>query len=118
MTVWKASFPTMNEAVQNEAKLLGALGLCVRAGKVIFGTPMICDAMRRGKQKPVLVLEAGDTSENTHKRLTDKCKFYGVRHVRMECDGERLAAAVGKTGALAAVAITDPQMSRMAEAYI
>ena len=104
---------------EKEARLLGAVGLCVRAGKVIFGTPMVCEAMRRGgKQAPVLVLEAADTSDNTHKRLCDKCTFYRVRHVRLSCDGQRLAAAVGKTGVLAAVAVTDEQMSRMAEAYI
>ena len=32
----------------NEKKLLGALGLCSRARKLIFGVPMICEAMRGG----------------------------------------------------------------------
>ena len=36
-------------------KILSALGLCVRAGKVIFGVPMICDALKKGgANKPVL----------------------------------------------------------------
>jgi len=106
-------------ARKDEDKLLRAIGLCVRAGKVLFGAPMVCEAMRQGKrQSPVLVLEAADTSENTHKRLTDKCGFYGVRHVRLTCNGEILARAVGKTGNLAAVAITDTEMSHMAEKYI
>ena len=120
MTEWKGSSAIMNETGQkDETRLLRSVGLCVRAGKAIFGTPMVCEAMRRGgKQMPVLVLEAGDTSENTHKKLTDKCQFYGVRHVRLSCSGEILAAAVGKTGALAAVAITDKEMSRMAEQSI
>lgn len=120
MTGWKVSFRIMNEADRrDEVKLLRSLGLCVRAGKTVFGTPMVCEAMRKGgKQAPVLVIEAGDTSENTHKKLTDKCQFYGVRQIRLSCDGETLAAAVGKTGSLAAVAITDKEMCRMAEQYI
>ncbi len=103
---------------QREEKLLSCLGLCVRAGKVIFGAPMVCDAMRRGgKQSPVSVFEAADTSENTHKRLTDKCEFYKVKHIRLECSGERLAEALGKRSFLAAVAVTDEKMSMMVERY-
>ncbi len=104
----------------NEKKLLTTLGLCVRAGKVIFGVPMICDAMRRGGHgKPVLVLEASDTSENTHKRISDKCTWYQAKHIQLkETDGAALAAALGRTSSLAAVALTDPDMSRMAEKYL
>jgi len=106
------------DSVRTE-RLLGALGLCVRAGKVIFGVPMICDAMRKGgKNAPILVIEAADTSENTHKRIADKTAYYKVRTVRIDCDGATLASALGKTSSLAAIAITDAQMCRMVEKYI
>ena len=102
-----------------EAKLLGALGLCARARKLIFGVPMICDALRKGgKDFPIIIFEASDTSENTHKRIADKSAYYKVRTVRMDCDGATLALALGKTSSLAAVAITDVQMARMVEKYI
>ena len=105
--------------LENEKKLLGALGLCARARKLIFGVPMICDAMRNGgKNFPQLVFEASDTSENTHKKIADKTAYYKVRTVRLKCDGATLASALGKTSSLAAVAITDEQMCRMAEKYI
>ncbi len=104
---------------QKEKKLLATLGLCVRAGKVIFGVPMICESLRRGgSSAPVLVLEAADTSDNTHKRISDKCKYYQVKHIRLSCDGTTLAAALGKSSSLAAVAVTDPQMSEMTERYL
>ncbi|MBQ9086483.1 MAG: ribosomal L7Ae/L30e/S12e/Gadd45 family protein [Clostridia bacterium] len=103
----------------HEARLLSGLGLCVRAGKVIFGVPMICDAMRKGGSgMPVLVLEAADTSENTHKRITDKCVFYQVKHVRLGCSGATLATALGKTSFLAAVAVTDAGMTGLVEKYL
>ena len=102
-----------------EKKLLSTLGLCVRAGKVIFGVPMICESLRRGgANAPCLVLEASDTSENTSKRISDKCKYYQVKHVRLRCDGATLARALGKTSSLAAVALTDPKMSELAERYL
>lgn len=100
-------------------RILSALGLCVRAGKIIFGVPMICDALKKGgASKPVLIIEASDTSEGTHKKIADKSAFYQVRTVRIDCDGATLASALGKTSSLAAVAITDEQMCRMAEKYI
>ena len=103
----------------NEEKLLASLGLCARARKLIFGVPMICDAMRRGgKNAPQIVLEASDTSENTHKKIADKTAYYKVRTVRLKCDGATLASALGKTSSLAAVAVSDIQMCRMVEKYI
>ena len=125
MKKWKESFLKMCDGVTaeqmeaREKKLLSTLGLCVRAGKVIFGVPMICDAMRRsGMGRPVAVFEAADTSENTHKRLSDKCEYYKIKRIRLECDGVTLAAALGKTSSLGAVAVTDEKMSAMVEKYI
>ena len=107
----------MNEA--QEKKLLGSLGLCARAGKLIFGVPMICDAMRRGGAgTPHIVLEASDTSENTHKKISDKCKYYQVRQVRLSCDGATLASALGKTSSLAAVAVADPSFCTLIESVL
>ena len=109
--------PLTEEA--KERKLLSGLGLCVRAGKVIFGVPMICEALRHGgSTAPQLVFEASDTSENTSKRISDKCKYYQVKHIQLSCDGATLARALGKTSSLAAVAISDPKMSEMLERYL
>ena len=80
---------------------------------------MICDALKRSeKNAPFLVLEAADTSENTHKRITDKCIYYKKCHVRLICTGEELAAAVGKSASIGAVAITDTNFVRLIEKYI
>ena len=94
------------------AKTLNALGLCARARKLIFGTPMICEALR-SKQKPLLVLCAADNSENTAKRLRDRCAFYAVETIVLDCDGEMLARALGKSGKLAAVAVSDENLCRL-----
>ncbi len=104
---------------RDEKKLLSSLGLCMKAGKAVLGVPMICEAMKEGGRRlPVTVFEASDTSENTHKKISDKCNFYKVKHIRLECDGVTLAAALGKQSSLAAVAVTDRKMSEMAEKYI
>lgn len=100
--------------MSDTARLLSTIGLCVKAGKVIFGVPMICEALRkRTGNSPVIVLEAADTSENTHKRLCDKCAFYKTELIRLEVGGEQLAAAVGKSAHIGAVAITDKGLSEL-----
>lgn len=104
------------EEAHGEQRLLSALGLCARARKLIYGVPMICEAMRRtGEGRPLLVLEASDTSDNTHKKITDKCSFYQIKHIRLSTDGETLATALGKTSVLAAVAVCDASMQRLVE---
>ena len=102
----------MNENVK---KLLMTLGLGARARAMVFGTDQICDALRSEKKKPFLVIEAMDTSDNTHKKLTDKCAFYGVRLERVDADTAALGHAVGKSSAVAAVAITDSGIARAVE---
>ena len=99
-----------------DTRILGSLGLCSKAGKLIFGVPMIIDAMQKGK-KIYLVIEAGDTSDNTHKKITDKCSFYGVEKIRLDFDGGAIASAVGKSSSLAAVAITDEGFFKMINKY-
>ena len=107
------------EREDGERKLLTALGLCARARKVIFGVPMICEAMKKGgKNIPIIIFESGDTSEGTHKKIADKAAYYKVRTVRLNCDGATLALALGKTSSLAAIAVTDIQMCRMIEKHI
>ena len=90
----------------------GSLGLSSKAGKLIYGVPMIIEAIQKGK-KVYLVIEAGDTSDNTHKKLTDKCSFYGVEKMRIDADGVELASRIGKSSSLAAVAITDESFYKM-----
>ena len=93
-------------------KLLLALGFCARARKLVCGTPLICEALR-SKNKPFLVVESSDNSENTSKRLRDRCAFYGVRLIRLNVNGEQLARAVGKGGRVAACAVMDEQLCRL-----
>lgn len=103
---------TENLGSNSHQKLLSALGLCRKAGKLICGTPLICDALRSAK-KPYAVIMASDNSENTQKKLCDKCGFYGVELIRVELDGNSLSSAIGKSGRISAVAVTDENLCRM-----
>ncbi len=92
-------------------RFIGMLGLARRAGKTVQGTDMICEKMR-AKKKPVLVLVSHSASDATRERLTKKCVFYNVPCLVVEISTEKLGHLIGKSGAIAAVAILDEGFAR------
>ena len=119
------------ENVENiKKRILSALGLAARAGALVCGTDMICDTLRKipesnrnnsnnkntakNRKKVLLVIEASDTSDNTNKKLTDKCSYYRTEHIKTDnIDAATLAHAVGKSGGIAAVALTDENFVKL-----
>lgn len=93
----------------NNNKALSALGMAMRAGKVITGDEIVFKAVRAGKAK--LVIIAGDASDNTKKKFSDKCKSYGVKRFEVY-DRESLGRAIGKADRVV-LAITDVQFAKM-----
>lgn len=93
-------------------RVLSYIGIAQKAGKLVFGTDAVCELLRKGMKNPVFA--ASDVSSATKKKLTDKCTFYGVRLVMLEADTAMLGHAIGKTGAVAAVCITDEGIANAA----
>ena len=89
-----------------KARLLGLIGLCRRAGKTVLGTPRVCEELAK-KKKPPLVLYSEAASPATKKRVESKCRFYGVEAIALPVSTGELAHLLGKTGDLAALAVTD-----------
>ena len=87
------------------------LGLAMRAGKVVIGTEMVCNALpKRGRVK--LVLVARDASDATKKKIRTKCEFYGVAEEESSLDTGELGRLLGKTYGPAAVAVIDEGFAR------
>lgn len=94
--------------IDRKQRLISGIGLCRKAGKTVCGVPMVCDAMRAGgANAPCLVLYPNDCSDNTRKRIVNKCAFYETDARELPIGGGELARAVGKTAELGAVGITD-----------
>lgn len=87
-------------------RFLGLVGLAKRAGRTVTGAPLIFTAMR-SKHPPCLVLVAADASDGAKKKLRTKCEFYKVPLLCTSYTKDALAHAVGNSGEVAAVAITD-----------
>ena len=90
---------------QKNAPLM-ALGLCKKAGALICGTPLVCTALASAKKPEIVVMSTG-ASENTKKKLRDKCTYYGVRLCELDSSPEDISHATGGRASVAAVAICD-----------
>lgn len=86
-------------------KLLGLLGFAARARKLVCGTDLCRDEIRRGRIP--LVLVADDASANTKKRIIDACKYYGTDMCHIPVTASELSDRIGKTGNIAVVGVTD-----------
>ena len=85
------------------------IGMARRAGEVVMGTELVCLAMPKGRVR--LVLISSTASEQTKKKLSEKSDFYGIPWVATEIDSESLGRILGKSGAVAGIAITNASLA-------
>ena len=74
-------------------RLLGMLGLAVRAGKVTYGVFQTEKAINEGKMK--LVVAATDMGESNKRRIESKCSANGVKLIFYSTK-ELLSRSAGK----------------------
>ena len=89
----------------NEVKFLSMLGLAKRASQVIIGTDLVTKALPSNKVK--VVFYAGASSENTKKRITDKCSYYNVKCVKIDTDPVKIGKSIGKDAGVCVVGVTE-----------
>ncbi len=85
------------------------LGLAYRARKLTYGTTNVIKSIRDGSAK--LVIIASDTSDNTKKKITDKCKYYDVPF-KIEFSSVEISNAIGKRNIMT-VSILDSGFKEM-----
>ena len=76
---------------------------------MIIGTDLVCRAMPKGDIK--LVLISGTASAPTKKKLSVKSDFYGIQWIEAVIDTESLGKILGKSGSVAAIAVTDERLA-------
>ncbi|MCM3765726.1 MULTISPECIES: YlxQ family RNA-binding protein [Bacillaceae] len=86
-----------------ENQWMSFLGLANRAGRTISGEELTVKQIQKGNAK--LVLLSADASQNTTKKITDKCNTYEVP-IKMVENRYLLGQAIGKE-ARVVVAVLD-----------
>ena len=74
-------------------KILSLLSIAARGGNIKSGEFQTEDAVKRGAAR--LVIVANDASDNTKKKFSDMCDFYGT-DFKLYSDRESLGGAIGK----------------------
>jgi len=74
-------------------EILNFVGLMKRAGALATGTDLVLTGIRNKKVKFVLI--DASASENTQKKITDKCRYYNIPYIKL-AEGDHLASAIGK----------------------
>lgn len=87
------------------------LGLAARARGVVCGEGAVSDSIRNGRAR--LVIISSDASQNTKKKLCDKCGYYGVSIAELG-DRYTLGACVGRSFAVSA-AVTNAELAKAIE---
>ena len=89
------------------------LGLAMRARKLSTGDSFLEDIR---KKKAKLVVICMDASENTKKKISDKCKYYGIPYVYID-SSVRLNAAIGSYNYMA-IAVLEEGFAKKIETYL
>lgn len=93
--------------MDNKGKILGLLGLALRAGKIQSGEFATEKSVKSGRACMVIVSE--ESSENTKKMFRNMCTYYEVPYYEFGSK-EELGHALGK-GMRASLAIQDEGFS-------
>ncbi len=76
---------------------------------MIIGTDLVTKSLPSGKIK--LVIYAKNSSDNTKKRVTDKCAFYKVKCIEGGLS-EEISSCIGKTGNICVLGIVNDNFSK------
>jgi len=87
-------------------KILTYVGLAAAKRSTIPGADLVIREIRKQKGSICVVL-ASDASERTKKQITDKCTYYNIPLIRLDCDMEELGKRVGKSSPTACAAVCD-----------
>lgn len=76
------------------SKILGLIGLAMKAGKVAFGADSVEESIIKKKIKLVIISE--DSSERTKKKFIDICEKYNIPII-IDGDIDSLSKTIGKS---------------------
>lgn len=91
----------------NKQKIINLIGISVKARKVLTGTDCVVRALNSNKIH--LVLLSSDASNNTKKKMFDKCTYYNI-NIDNTLSTDDLLKATGKDN-LMVLGITDSMLA-------
>lgn len=84
-------------------KVLNTLGICACARKISYGETLLKEIKSK---KVYFVVVASDASDNSKKRIIDKCIYYKCEYV-VYLSKESITKSIGRVDLVSAVGIKD-----------
>lgn len=84
-------------------KVLNTLGICACARKISYGETLLKDIKNK---KVYFVVVATDASDNSKKKIIDKCKYYKCEY-EICVEKSSLTKSIGRVDLVSAVGIKD-----------
>ena len=84
-------------------KALNTLGLCACARKISYGETLLKDIKNK---KVYFVVVASDASDNSKKKIIDKCNYYNCKYA-VCLDKDSITKSIGRVDLVSAVGIKD-----------
>ena len=84
-------------------KALNTLGICACSRKISYGETLLKEIKNK---KIYLVVVASDASDNSKKKIIDKCNYYNCDYI-ICLDKESITKSMGRVDLVSAVGIKD-----------
>ena len=84
-------------------KVLNTLGMCACARKISYGETLLKDIKNK---KVYLVVVASDASDNSKKKIIDKCIYYKCEYV-VCLNKESITKSIGRVDLVSSIGIKD-----------
>ena len=102
----------------NKVKFERLLGMARKAGRLVMGTDIVMKAMAHKNPPVFLVLASEGASDNTKKRISDRCLYYNVKRYTVPQTPDELSHLLGKTGAVCCIGVTDEAFAKGLTRYL
>ncbi len=102
--------------MMNKEKILSYLSLASASRSTVCGSDLVLKEIRKGKGSLCVILSS-EASERTTKQIKDKCAFYNVFLITIDCTLEELGRRIGKISPTAVVAVTNRGLCEQIKKY-
>ena len=83
-----------------------------------MGTDLVLNALATGNPKIFMVLSSEGASDNTKKRINDRCFYYNAEHYTIPQTPWELSQLLGKTSSVCCIGITDRSFAEGLKRYL
>ncbi len=104
--------------MNNRIKCERLLGIARKAGRTVIGTDLVMKALTGGNPKIYIVLASDGASDNTKKRIYDRCTYYQVERYTIPQTPSELSHLLGKTSSVCCIGITDSGFAEGLKRYL